>query len=103
MRINNSVITMFIYGIWRLLDIIDEAKIKINIGIRNIASIVEDTVITILRATLPIERYVHKFDVVPPGVQPTRINPSAISFGKANSFTILKAIIGIKKIEKSCQ
>src|SRR5687768_9207889 len=48
-------------------------------------------------ATSPLARYVMTLDAVPPGHEPTRINPAAIAGGSSKSFAIAVAINGIMR------
>jgi hypothetical protein len=58
-------------------------------------TIVEQDVMVTDNATSPFARYVMTFDAVPPGQEPTRINPAAIAGGSSKTFAMATAINGI--------
>lgn len=64
-------------------------------GVINTAAIVDAVVIKIDSAKSAFAMSVTKFDAVPPGAQPTKINPDAISGGKLKNFALNTADKGI--------
>src|SRR5699024_9925206 len=64
-------------------------------GVNNGANKVETVVIATDKATFPLAKNVMTFEAVPPGQQPTRMTPSAISGGNASNFANANAKSGI--------
>src|SRR5699024_7005097 len=64
-------------------------------GVKNGDDKVETVVIATDKATFPLAKNVMTFEAVPPGQQPTRMTPSAISGGNASSFANANAKSGI--------
>src|SRR5699024_1757283 len=71
------------------------ANKKIIAGVNNGATKVEAVVIATDKATFPLAKNVMTFEAVPPGQQPTRVTPSAISGGNASNFANANAKSGI--------
>ena len=68
-------------------------KLGVTIGASNVVTVVAAT----LNATLPFAKNVITLLEVPPGLDPTKITPIAISGGKLNKNTSDTAMIGITK------
>ena len=61
----------------------DPASHRVSSGVRTGAMSVDSVVTDTDSATSPFARYVTTFEAVPPGAQPTRMTPTAISGGRS--------------------
>src|SRR5699024_1999195 len=74
---------------------------QINAEINTVHNKVETVFIATDKATLPLAKNVMTFEAVPPGQQPTRMTPSAISGGNASNFANANAKCGIMENYKT--
>ena len=65
-------------------------------GTINIAAMVEKKDIVMLSGTFPFDQNVKRFEVVPPGLLPTKITPMDINSSKPASLDIKNAANGIQ-------
>ena len=79
------------------ISISTSARFEIRRGVAIIDNKVDKNVLTTERATFPLHKYVITFDAVPPGHEPTIINPKAISGDNLNKYVNKNAVKGITR------